>query len=138
MTRVPIIIFSIRLYVHITYYFYSKSADFICTEHAPHEYCYWTVSIPPVSRDIACFPISTFNYSSSSEVKSNLTDVMVVDALSRKKSVVSRLSENNDNVIAVSRWWKWWVRMCNLGKSQWAKMRKKVHLGSTISCCLKD
>merc|ERR1712045_554110 len=82
----------------------SKSADFICTEHAPHEYCYWTVSIPPVSRDIACFPISTFNYSSSSEVKSNFTDVMVVDALSRKKSVVSRLSENNDNVSAVSRW----------------------------------
>lgn len=77
----------------------SKSADFICTDHAPpHEYCYWTVSsIPPVSRDIACFPIST----SSVVVKCNFTDEMI----NRKKSVVSRLSENNDVVIdTVSRW----------------------------------
>ena len=76
------------------YYFYSKSADFICTDHAPHEYCYWTVSIPPVSRDIACFP-----YPSSSEV--NFTEF---SSINRKNSVVSRLPENNDNVIAVSRW----------------------------------
>ena len=83
-----------------SYFFHnSKSADFICTDHAPpHEYCYWTVSsIPPVSRDIACFPIST----SSVVVKCNFTDEMI----NRKKSVVSRLSENNDVVIdTVSRW----------------------------------
>jgi len=77
----------------------SKSAEILLTEEhnynqaplhlndiAPvvHPY-WWTVSYPPVTRDIACFPISTFNF--SPDVKSAVTEV--VDVLDRKASLVS-------------------------------------------------
>ena len=78
---------------------FSKSAEILLTEEhnynqaplhlndiAPvvHPY-WWTVSYPPVTRDIACFPISTFNF--SPDVKSAVTEV--VDVLDRKASLVS-------------------------------------------------
>ena len=73
------------LHNSIFLHFYSKSAEFDCTKqahHYSHSYL-WTVSIPPVTRDIACFPISTINFSSETK---NTTEV--IDAITPKTSVV--------------------------------------------------